>query len=306
MKKIALKLFAFAMAAALLVSGAALAANFDSSALGSLKIVETAVSNGETIPNLSVSVYKVASFVNREKVFELTPDFSGLFTDVNSMTTAEKQSQAAAAAWNYVVSKDIAPASRQTTDEKGEAFFPSLEVGLYLVSIEEGESYGVKELPAPFFAQLPITSDDGETFIYDVTAAPKTDSESRFTDVTVTKVWDDDDNKAGKRTDAVTVELYADGVLYDTVALSSGNSWTHTWSGLSRMTEWTVKEINIPAGYTAKTATDGYRISVINVYGGKLPQTGQNNMIIVFLAAAGIILVASGVVFIVKGSRKKR
>lgn len=272
---------------------------------GSLKIVEISVSGEEAIPGLEVSIYKVASIINAERFYEKEYEFSSLFGDLYEMMSVEDTEQVAHACQKIVQEKAVLPDGVGMTDEKGEILFEELEIGLYLITIGKGTSYGVTELPKPFIVQIPVASEDGTHYVYDVTASPKTDSESRFTDISVKKAWKDFDNKDKKRPEAVTIELYADGVLYDTVALTEKNGWKHTWEDLSKLTKWTVKEINTPSGYVSSVTQKDFDFEVVNTYKDKLPQTGQNNMIIIVLAALGVVLVAGGAVLIFNGRKEK-
>ena len=52
------------------------------------------------------------------------------------------------------------------------------------------------------------------------------------TEVSVKKVWDDENNQDGKRPASVRVQLLADGIVKETVTLNAANSWVHTWSNL--------------------------------------------------------------------------
>jgi hypothetical protein len=51
-------------------------------------------------------------------------------------------------------------------------------------------------------------------------------------DIQVSKVWLDMPNGESKRPSEITVSLYADGVLLETVKLSKENNWTYTFEGL--------------------------------------------------------------------------
>ena len=72
------------------------------------------------------------------------------------------------------------------------------------------------------------------------------------TDISITKVWDDDDNRDGMR-GSFTVTLYKDGVSYQDVTLDK-DSTTYTWKDLPVREKgvtitWTVDETVIPAEY---------------------------------------------------------
>lgn len=99
-----------------------------------------------------------------------------------------------------------------------------------------------------------------------------------FVERSVTKVWDDDNNKNNARPDSVEVQLYADGeVCGDPVTLNDDNSWSYTWSnlykyqysnGVATSTEvnYTVGETPVE-GYTPEiTETDGV-FTITNSYG---------------------------------------
>ena len=79
--------------------------------------------------------------------------------------------------------------------------------------------------------------------------------------VSVTKVWDDQDDADGKRPENLQVQLYANGTASgDPVTLSEG-SWSHTWSGLDKNLNdkaitYTVDEVAVPAGYAKTVSAD--------------------------------------------------
>jgi len=90
------------------------------------------------------------------------------------------------------------------------------------------------------------------------------------TSVSVEKIWNDNSNQDGLRTGSVTVQLKANGSAYgEAVTLNADNSWKHTWTGLDKNSggkavEYTVEELNVPAGYTATVSGDaanGFKIS---------------------------------------------
>ena len=53
-------------------------------------------------------------------------------------------------------------------------------------------------------------------------------------DILVTKKWDDQDNKAGKRPEKITVRLLADGKEVATQDLTAKNDWKHTFTKLPK------------------------------------------------------------------------
>jgi pilin isopeptide linkage protein len=88
------------------------------------------------------------------------------------------------------------------------------------------------------------------------------------TTVTVTKTWDDADDKDGIRPVEINVTLLANGEEAGTAVLSDSNGWTHTWDGLykyegGKEIAYTVSEEPVE-GYDEPeitgTAADGYTI----------------------------------------------
>ena len=96
------------------------------------------------------------------------------------------------------------------------------------------------------------------------------------TKVSVSKSWNDDNNRDNKRPDSIEVKLVAKVDGSEIEVLSSGtqklngaNGWKYTFTDLpkyhaGKLVEYTVEEVNIPAGYTKTitgNVTDGYHIT---------------------------------------------
>ncbi len=86
--------------------------------------------------------------------------------------------------------------------------------------------------------------------------------------VPVTKVWDDDNNHDGMRTNEVTVILFANGQEADRLVLNASNNWTNSFTGLDKYKDgneitYTVSEVTVD-NYTATITgdqTSGYTIT---------------------------------------------
>ena len=98
-------------------------------------------------------------------------------------------------------------------------------------------------------------------------------------DVSVTKVWADNDNQDGIRTASVTVQLKeGDRTIGEPVVLNAENGWTYTWDGEAfdliekskgQFHVYTVEELDVPAGYAASaTDTSGgdFALTVTNTH----------------------------------------
>ena len=96
------------------------------------------------------------------------------------------------------------------------------------------------------------------------------------TQIIVSKSWSDDNNRDNKRPDSIEVKLVAkmdgseiEGLSGRTQKLNSANGWKYTFADLAKYhagkpVEYTVEEVNTPAGYTKTitgNVTDGFNIT---------------------------------------------
>ena len=180
------------------------------------------------------------------------------------------------------------------TDKNGFVCFENLSLGLYL-AVQSGSVQGYSDC-SPFLVSIPAESDN--EWIYDIDATPKTDI-MRLVDITVKKVWNDD----GKhRPDSVTVELRNGDRVVDTVTLTEQNGWSHTWIDQTKSDAWSVKQVDVPKGYTVTYQKNGFVFTVTNT--STLIQTGQLKWPIPILAGAGLLLFVGGWILYFKGKRK--
>ena len=96
-------------------------------------------------------------------------------------------------------------------------------------------------------------------------------------EVSVEKIWDDNNNQDGKRPTSIRVRLYKNGEkVGDSVTLNS-NKLTHTWTGLLAGNTYTVKELdsngvaienagNYNSNYTTKYVITGNKTVITNKY----------------------------------------
>ncbi len=97
-------------------------------------------------------------------------------------------------------------------------------------------------------------------------------------DFTVTKKWDDQDNKEGARPKSITVYLLNNGERYNnmSVTLNEENGWTYTWKDLPIANgNYSVEEAEVEA-YTAKVETENWSSRITNSYTGEKPKEEDN------------------------------
>lgn len=102
-----------------------------------------------------------------------------------------------------------------------------------------------------------ITGDDSTGFVITNSHTPAT------TEVSGSKTWDDADNQDGKRPDSITIRLYADGKLKDTVTVTAKDDWKWSFTNLpmyenGQPIDYTITEDAVP-GYTTKV--DGFNVT---------------------------------------------
>ncbi|WP_434309995.1 Cna B-type domain-containing protein [Hominifimenecus sp. rT4P-3] len=131
-----------------------------------------------------------------------------------------------------------------------------------------------------------------------VNPEPKPEPEN----LTVKKVWSDEENKNGQRPDCITVTLYNGEQAVDKGILSAGNNWSYTWHNLDGSGDWSVLETGIPKGYTPSYHTKEGVVTITNT--ASLIQTGQMSWPIPVLGGLGFSFIAVGL-FVMSRKRRK-
>ena len=126
-------------------------------------------------------------------------------------------------------------------------------------------------------------------------ASPKTEA-ARLITITVHKVWNAD--KSTELPDSVTVQLLRKGVVIGTATLHEGNDWQVTYKDLPESDSYSIKEVDVPKGFTATYQQKGYVFTVTNT--ATLIQTGQLMWPIPVLAVSGMLLIAVGITLLHK------
>lgn len=144
------------------------------------------------------------------------------------------------------------------------------------------------------------------------------------TTLSVTKQWDDQEDKDGLRPKSVKVQLYADGKKSgEVIELSAENKWTHTFANLDKNVKgkavtYTVEEVDVPTGYQVTKTDDGQgNVVLTNKHEptkpvtpepkkpgkkiGFLPSTGSTISLISLVLA---FVVASGAAYLLKKKKK--
>ena len=166
--------------------------------------------------------------------------------------------------------------------------------------LAEGHTWTAEEAAVPAGYTVSYKTEGTETTITNTKNDTPPTPPTYPLDITVHKVWSDDNGKA--RPSSVTVTLYNGDIAYDRVRLSAHNNWTYTWKDPNAYGNWQVIETNIPKGYVPSYSVSDNIVTVTNTR--RLIQTGQLNWPIWVLGGAGLALVALGGAMLVKKKKQ--
>ena len=177
------------------------------------------------------------------------------------------------------------------TDENGTASCEELPLGLYFIR-QTNMAEGFAPC-TPFLVTVPVKNDDG--YVYAVNASPKTEV-AKLTSITIQKVWNTD--ASTQAAEHVTVQLLRNGNVVKTATLNAQNNWQVTYTDMPESDAYSIKEVDVPKGFTATYQQKGYVLTVTNT--STLIQTGQLIWPIPVLAVSGMLLIAVGITLLKK------
>ncbi len=241
-----------------MIAGAMLPA-FADTQLGSLtmhcKTPDDVILNG-----MEWSIFRVGDR-NADGQLELQDKFAAFPVSLEDDSTSAL-ADAARTLETYALQYKLAPLATAISDANGYLRFPQLEPGLYLVSGKGIQKDGKYYFPSAFLVE--ISSEGGATL--DMSANPKflaMNSSAGSWEYTVKKVWENDEDYPQNRSAYITVEIYRDDVLYDTVRLDESNDWTYEWSSTT-FHEWRVWEKEVPKDYYVVYRSNETQFVIVN------------------------------------------
>ena len=262
------------------------AEEFDCSKTGSISVTLIEQEHNEPIVGAELSVYYVATAIldaDGNLIYDYTDDFKKLDTAIDDTSLATKL--------DAFVSQYSVPSTKMKTNADGTARCNELPLGLYFVK-QKGAVEGFAPC-TPFLVTVP-NEKNGE-YVYEVNASPKTEV-VKITSITIKKVWNTD--QSTKATESVTVQLLKNGNVVKTATLNAQNNWQITYNDMPESDAYSIKEVNIPKGFTATYKQNDYVFTVTNT--STLIQTGQLMWPIPVLAVSGMLLIAAGIVLLQK------
>ena len=173
------------------------------------------------------------------------------------------------------------------TDSNGKVLFDNLNLGVYYIK----QTNKIKNFSQidPILIMLP--KEINNSFEYNIDASPKIEILD-LTDIKIKKIWNTD--KKDKILNHVTIELYKDKEKIETVTLNEENNWEIVIEGLPKSDSYSVKEINLPKGYTVTYNLNEYTFTVTNT--PSLVDTGQITYVYNIILFIGIMLIIVGII----------
>lgn len=256
--------------------------------------------------NLEIKIYRVAKITENGSFEKLSP-YDEYPVDVSNVTSQIEWNEIAEMLRGYAQAYGEQPYMTSTTDDSGKVVFENLETGLYLVSGIIAEADAVLYDFYDFMICLPAIEDGA--YVYDVNAIPKSKQIEpivKETTYTVMKLWKDE-GSSEKRPESVTVDILKDGVIAETVLLSSANNWTYSFSCPSGKNTWSVVERDVPEGYTVKVTNKETTFVIVNTWeetkpSEDKPQTGDITPVRLWT----MLFCVSGLVFLILGISMRR
>lgn len=268
----------------------AFAQGLDFDRAGSISVTLMDQDGKTPITGAELSLYHVAS-VGLNNQHNLSYTFTNVFKDCG----CSLDDPALSAILDAFVKDHSVSAEKLVTDTYGNATFANLPLGMYFVQQTNTVS---GYAPCTSFLVMVPNQTDG-SYVYDVNASPKTDV-AKLTDITIKKVWNTD--ASAKAAGSVTVQLLRDGIVLETATLSAQNNWQVVYKDMPESDVYSIREVNVPQGFTATYSQKGYVFTVTN--SSSLIQTGQLMWPIPVLSSAGLCLIAIGIIVLRKTGMK--
>ena len=129
-------------------------------------------------------------------------------------------------------------------------------------TLDEKGTYSVEEAAVSGYTASYKAVDGG----FVITNTHEPESTEEYMEITVRKVWADNENAAGRRPGSVTVQLVQNGTVAQTAVLSPDNDWTSTFTGLLPGKTYSVREITVAAYSASYSGSAEVGFTITNTY----------------------------------------
>ena len=217
-----------------------------------------------TLIGMQWKIYRVGSRQNNN--FVLEGDFADYPVSFDDLSTAAI-TEAAETLENYAVLDGIAALDEGVTDNSGELVFYNLEPGMYLLSGTDLQVGNTVYVPSAILIE--VSNKDVNVDTYPKFAYRTLSDETK--NYNVKKIWQNDENHPEGRSVSISVEIYRNDVMAETVVLDESNDWSYSWEDDSN-SDWRVKEADVPENYTVTYRSNETQIAIINTYQEDVPE----------------------------------
>jgi hypothetical protein len=261
--------------------------------------------DGAAFPNLPVRIYRVAQAFP-SGIFQLIEPFAFYPVNIHDIMAQEQWINVANTLNAYIVANQVTADAEVRTNEEGIAEFADLKTGLYLVEEVIAENTKGSYVFNRFMVYLPTPQADG-SYNYAVEAKPKCVSFVSYTEYRVTKLWQDAEHQQD-RPEEVLIDIYKNGVLWDSQLLNAEKDWSYNWYIFEEnQDKWTVVERSVTDMYTVTIQQNGSCFLIINTHKANVetpdnPQTGDTANVLLYV----ILMCISGIMLIILGIYSRR
>ena len=263
--------------------------------------------DGQSFSNHPVRLYKIAD-VSADFQYTLTAPFANSGLILNGVRSASEWNVIRSTLETHILTYDVDADLTGVTDQDGQVCFQALKPGLYLAITEQVIQHDWIYAFDSALVALPGLGADG-LWQYEVAVTSKskaippaeTDEEIEFK---VLKLWKGDNGRSDRPL-SIEVEIFRDGVSYQTVILSEENHWTFRWFAKDDGATWKVVERNVPTGYTMMVEERETSFVLTNTRPPDkpdIPQTGDTTNIMLYF----VLMNVSGIMLIILGIAGKR
>ena len=263
--------------------------------------------DGQSFSNHPVRLYKIAD-VSADFQYTLTAPFANSGLILNGVQSVGEWNVIRSTLETHILAYGVDADLTGVTDQDGQVCFRALKPGLYLATTEQViQNDWIYAFDSALVA-LPGLGADG-LWQYEVAVTSKskaippaeTDEEIGFK---VLKLWKEDNGRSD-RPPSIEVEIFRDGVSYQTVILSEENHWSFSWFAKDDGATWKVVERNVPTGYTMMVEERETSFVLTNTRPPDkpdIPQTGDTTNIMLYF----VLMNVSGIMLIILGIAGKR
>ena len=263
--------------------------------------------DGQSFSNHPVRLYKIAD-VSADFQYTLTAPFANSGLILNGVQSVGEWNVIRSTLETHILAYNVDADLTGVTDQDGQVCFQALKPGLYLAITEQVIQHDWIYAFDSALVALPGLGADG-LWQYEVAVTSKskaippaeTDEEIEFK---VLKLWKGDKGRSD-RPQSIEVEIFRDGVSYQTVILSEENHWTFSWFAKDDGATWKVVERNVPTGYTMMVEERETSFVLTNTRPPDkpdIPQTGDTTNIMLYF----VLMNVSGIMLIILGIAGKR